>query len=520
VSEQLTMLDTMFLELEQLDETAHMHIGAALVFDPRPSGGAPGIAEVREHVRERIAALPRFSQRLSRPRTAPLKWLTWESAEGLDVDSHVHHVTLPSPGAEAELDEWLGDFWSHRLDRRRPLWEMALVDGLEGGCWALATKTHHCLVDGVGSLDIGNVLLDPSPTPEPARSRPQRPVGHALESDAGERIWLTPGLVLRGARAGLGATLHPREAFDRVRAAVELIVREEVIGAPHTSLNGPMSGTRHFASVHFELADVKAAKARLGGTVNDVVLTLCAGGLRRLLLSRGEPPAADLRAQVPVNIRPQEREHALGNELTSLFVELPVTEPDPLARHRRVVERAERLKGGSQRVGGKTIVDVADMGPPIAGALLARSMFGDTRMFNLTITNVPGPQQQLYALGAPLVEIVPLVPLFAGHSIGIAVVSYNGQIVFGLNADRVAAPDIAVLADGIAQSFSELCPPSERARRKQPARRTRPSASTAAADQPRRQSRRRTETRSVDRDRSTNSAPTSRTIKEGESDRP
>jgi len=482
------MLDTMFLELEQLDESAHMHIGAALVFDPRPSGGTPGIAELRNHVRERMPALPRFSQQLSSPRTAPFKWLAWESAEAFDLDAHVHHATLPSPGGTAELDEWLGDFWSHRLDRRRPLWEMALVDGLDGGRWALATKTHHCLVDGVGSLDIGNVLLDTSPDadPEPGRAQPQPPIRGADASHGGERTWLTPGLVLRGARAGLGATRHPREAFDRMRAAVELVVREEVIGAPRTSLNGPMSGTRHFASVRFDLADVKATKARLGGTVNDVVLTVCTGGLRRLLLSRGEPlPTTDLRAQVPVNIRMQEREHELGNELTSLFVELPVAEPDPLARHRRVVERAERLKAGSQRVGGKTIVDIADMGPPVAGALLARSMFGGTRMFNLTITNVPGPQLKLYALGAPLTEILPLVPLFAEHTIGIAVVSYDGQIVFGLNADRVAAPDVAVLAEGISQSFSELCPTSSaQPRRKTPARR-RPSASASGGAQPR-----------------------------------
>ena len=273
------------------------------------------------------------------------------------------------------------------------------------------------------------------------------------------RLWFSPGLVLRGARAGVGAALHPRESLDRVRAAVELIVRDEVIGAPQSSLNGPMSGTRHFATVRLDLADVKATKTRLGGTVNDVVLALCAGGLRHLLLSRGDAlPEGDLRAQVPVNIRSEDQEHALGNELTSLFVELPVSEADPIARYRRVVERAEQLKAGSQRAGGKTIVDLADMGPPLAGALLARSMFGGTRMFNLTITNVPGPQQRLYAFGAPLVEVLPLVPLFAGHTIGIAVVSYAGEMVFGLNADRMAAPDVGVLAEGIKRSFCGAAP--------------------------------------------------------------
>lgn len=471
MSEQLSMLDTMFLELEQFDESAHMHIGAALIFDPLPGGGTPDSAEFRDYLRGRVGILPRFAQQLSGTHAGPLTWLTWEPAGDFDSDAHVHHATLPAPGGEAELREWLGDFWSHRLDRHGPLWEMTLVDGLEQGRWALATKTHHCLVDGVGSLDIADALLDASPEAAPLPLQPL-PDGDEVAEHGNGRFWLSPGLVLRGARAGVGAALHPRESLDRMRAAVELVVRDEVIGAPQSSLNGPMSGTRHFATVRLDLADVKATKERLGGTVNDVVLALCAGGLRYLLLSRGEGlPEGDLRAQVPVNIRSEDKEHALGNELTSLFVELPVTEADPMMRYRRVVERAEQLKAGSQRAGGKTIVDLADMGPPLAGGLLARSMFGGTRMFNLTITNVPGPQQRLYAFGAPLVEILPLVPLFAGHTIGIAVVSYAGQMVFGLNADRMAAPDVGVLAEGIERSFAELRPPAAKRPRQRSAAR-------------------------------------------------
>jgi diacylglycerol O-acyltransferase / wax synthase len=471
MSEQLSMLDTMFLELEQADETAHMHIGAALIFDPLPSGRTPQIAEFRELVRAR-GIPPRFSQQLSSPHAGPLNWLTWEPSSAFDPDAHVHHATLPAPGGETELHEWLGDFWSHRLDRHRPLWEMTLLDGLEKGSWAIATKTHHCLVDGVGSVDLGHVLLDDSPEPPLARQQRVPSGAEQVGEHGGGRLWLSPGLVMRGARAGVGAALHPRESFDHARAALELIVREEVIGAPKTSLNGPMSGTRHFAAVRLNLADVRKIKARLGGTVNDVVLALCAGGLRHLLLSRGDAlPERGLRAQVPVNIRTSDREHGLGNELTSLFVELPVTEADPIVRYRRIVDHAEHLKAGSQRAGGKTIVDLADMGPPLAGALLARSMFGGTRMFNLTITNVPGSQERLYAFGAPLLAVLPLVPLFAGHSVGIAVVSYAGKLVFGLNADRTAAPDVGVLAEGIKREFAELRPPrAKRPRRKAPLR--------------------------------------------------
>ena len=457
MGEQLSMLDTMFLELEQFDASAHMHIGAALVFDPLPEGGTPEITEFRDYVRSRIGILPRFAQQLSAPSAGPLTWLTWEPANAFDTDAHVRHATLPAPGGEAELHEWLGDFWSHRLDRHRPLWEMVLLDGLKDGRWVLATKTHHCLVDGVGSLDIGHALLETSPgatprPPQPLKSTTTDPGGHN-----GGRLWLSPGLVLRGARAGAGAALHPRESLERAVAAAELIVRQELIGAPTSSLNGPMSGTRRFATVRADLDEIKAIKTRMGGTVNDVVLALCAGGLRQLLLVRGEETAnGNLRAQVPVNIRREDKEHALGNELTSLFVELPVGEADPVVRYRSIAERTDRLKAGSQRTGGKTIVEVADLGPPLAGALLARSMFGGTRMFNLTITNVPGDQQRLYAFGAQLVEVLPLVPLFAGHTIGIAVVTYAGQMVFGLNADSVAAPDLRALKEGIEHSFSEL----------------------------------------------------------------
>jgi len=452
MGDQLSMLDTMFLELEQVDESAHMHIGAALVFDPLPGGGTPELATLRDHLAARLGLLPRFAQRLSSARTSPLSWLTWERVEHFDIDAHLRHATLPAPGDDAQLNEWLGDFWSHRLDRRQPLWEMTLLDGLEGGRWAIVSKTHHCLVDGVGSLDIGHLLLSTTPdaAPDP---HPLPPAGD--EHDNG-RFWLSPGLMLRGARASIGAARHPQETLERVRAAVELIVREDVIPAPSTSINVATTGGRRFTTVHTDLDELKTLKNRLGGTVNDVVLAVCAGALRHLFLSRGETPEHDLRAQVPVNIRREDHEHALGNELTSLFVELPVSEADPLARYTRVVARAKELKEGSQRTGGKAIVGLADLAPPLVGGLLVRSMFGGARMFNLTITNVPGPQEELYGFGAPLVDVLPLVPIFADHTIGIAVVSYAGRVVFGLNADRVGAPDVGVLAEGIELALAEL----------------------------------------------------------------
>jgi diacylglycerol O-acyltransferase len=456
MAEQLSPLDTMFLNLEQADDGATMHFGAAMVFDPLPKGGAPSLDQVRRHLDRRLFQLPRYRMRLSSPRAGHLTWTHWEPMPELSIADHVGHATLPAPGGEAELDEWFADFLSHRVDRRRPLWEMVLLDGLAGDRWALATKTHHCLVDGMGSVDVGRVLLDAEPRP-PRRRPPSHWTLAVSRPDHDILSRLYPDLLLKGARAGAGLLLHPGDALTRAAAIADLTIREELIAAPHTSLNGPLGATRGYAAVRFGLDDLKAIKNALGGTVNDVVLSISAGALRRLLLARDEqPPKAGLRGQIPVNIRTGEHIRAQGNVLTSLFVELPVAEPDPLERHRAVMQRAESLKRSSQPIGGKALVDLAGLAPPILGELLGRAMFGGERVFNLTITNVRASDTPLYAFGARLREVLPYVPLFTGHRVGIAVVSYAGSVVFGLGSDRTSTPDLDVLADGIRASYEEL----------------------------------------------------------------
>jgi WS/DGAT/MGAT family acyltransferase len=451
--ERLSALDTMFLDLEQADDGATMHFGAALVFDPLPDGSTPGIARVREHLAQRLDLLPRYSMQLAQPRPGHLSWTTWEPTPRFDIAAHVSHATLPAPGGDAELHEWMGDFLSHRLDRRRPLWETVLLDGLAGGRWALATKTHHCLVDGMGSVDVGTVVLDADPAPPPRRRR--RPNGAAAR-DGGDR-GMPATLLARDIRAAAGALRHPGDTLARAAAVADLLVHEELIAAPHCSLNGPLGATRSYRAVPFAFDELAAIKTALGGTINDVVLAISTGALRRLLLARGEePPAGGLRAQIPVNIRTSENEHDLGNVLTSLFLQLPVAEPDPLARYERIVARTEELKTSSQPRGGKALVDLAGLAPPIFGELLGRAMFGGQRVFNLTITNVRGSATPLYAFGAPLRQVLPYVPLFSGHSLGIAVVSYADGLTFGLGADRTSTPDLDVLAEGIEASFAEL----------------------------------------------------------------
>jgi diacylglycerol O-acyltransferase len=460
---QLTALDATFLELEQADDSALMHIGGALVFEPLPGGGAPAIEEMRAHLEQRLDLLPRYRQKLGEPRTGGLSWPWWEDDVRFDIDAHVRHATLPSPGDEPEFLDWISNFYSHRLDRSRPLWEMVLLDGLADGRWALITKTHHCLVDGVGSVDAGDLLLDAEPAPEvplaPDRARaPVSDVGArpAWLPHAPQPVRLTADAGIAAARAGAHAVMHPREALERSRAVIDLIVRDELIAAPGSSLNVPIGATRRIATVHVELQELKDVRAALGGTVNDVVLAAAAGALRALLLERGEdPPRHGLRAMVPVNIRRDADHGELGNQVSSLFVDLPVVEADPLRRYELVGVAVQERKAGGQALAASALTGLTELAPPVLHAGIARSLFAK-RLFNVTITNVPASPRRLYSFGAPMIDVVPIVPLAAEHALGIAVVSYAGGMTFGLYADRATVPDLEVLREGIVTSLRQL----------------------------------------------------------------
>jgi WS/DGAT/MGAT family acyltransferase len=474
--EHLTALDATFLELEQADRSAHMHIGGVMIFEPQPGGGAPSLERIREQFTARLPDLPRWTQRLSTPHTGGLHWPTWDEDDAFEIANHVFAAPLPAPGGEPELLEWAADYYSHRLDRTRPLWEVA-VSELADGRWAMTTKTHHCMVDGVGSVDIAQTILDvdedaeprtrPKPDEGESTAEPDRPGAAAgvlgLAADvggAGLRLARAGLRAARGAlRLGVDTAVHPeraREALSRGRAIAELLYRDELIAAPRTSLNLPIGPNRRLAVLEIPLADLKAVKGTLGGTVNDVVLAASAGGLRRLLLDRDdELPAQGLRAMVPVNIRAASERLALGNKVTSLFVHLPVIESDPKARYARQVDEAETLKAGTQAIGSSSLIDITGLAPPVIHSAVARSLYA-TRLFNVTITNVPGPQQPLYAFGSRMRRAWPLVPLAAEHALGIAVFSYDGNVFFCLNADRDAVPDLDVAAAGIEESLHEL----------------------------------------------------------------
>jgi WS/DGAT/MGAT family acyltransferase len=412
-----------------------MHIGGILVFE----GPAPGLDELRARLEERLAALPRYRQRLTSRTARGLRRPGWEDDPDFDIATHVTRAALAAPGGETELLEWAGDFYSHRLDRSRPLWRSVLLEGLEDGRWALATKTHHCLVDGVGARDAATVMLDSSPAPPPWRAPEPRPAAHGGLHELAQLV-----------------TLPARVGLDGARGLVDLALRDELSAAPHTSLNVPLGEHRRLAVTHLELTRVHAIGEALGGTVNDVVLALVTAGLRRLLLARGElPPAVGLRAMVPVNLRPAGNGTELGNRVSSLFVTLPVDEPDPAERLYRVHAETRRRKTGHQSAGGRALIELSALTPPVLHALAARPVFA-TRLFNVTVTNVPGPPHTLYALGRELQTIIPLVPLAAEHAVGVAIVSYANDLCIAVNADRDLVRDIDELISGIETDIAAL----------------------------------------------------------------
>jgi diacylglycerol O-acyltransferase / wax synthase len=447
MTDRLSALDATFLELEQADASAHMHIGAVLVFAPRPDGSVPTLDDIRHRLALRLDALPRYRQRLSEPKVGGLRWPAWEPDPAFALDHHVRRAALPGAGSAPDLLDWAGDFYAHRLDRSRPLWEIVLLEGLADGRWALCTKTHHCMVDGIGAIDAGLVLLDATPDAADAADRGPWPAmpGRPPVRSRGLRAPV---------RAGASALAHPDRVVRRSAALAELLVRDEIIPAPRCSLNVPMGKHRRLAAVGLPLADLKAIKAALGGTINDVVLAAVSAGLRALLVGRGERPVR-LRAMVPVNVRSAHDRGSLGNRISSLFIDLPVDQADPIAAYEAVRHTTARDKQAGQAVGSSTLLDVAALAPPVLHAVVSQSLYA-TRLFNLTVTNVPGPQTPLYAFGARLADAFPLVPLAAEHALGVAVLSFDGQVVFGLNCDRDAVPDVGVMADGIREGIDRL----------------------------------------------------------------
>ncbi|SDJ33315.1 acyltransferase, WS/DGAT/MGAT [Frankineae bacterium MT45] len=464
MTDRLSSLDVSFLYLE--GRTTPMHVGGLAIFEP-PADGFD-YERLVTLLEERISLVPRYRQkvRFIPGRIANPVWL--DDPE-FDITYHVRRSALPRPGSEEQLREFCARIQSRPLDRSRPLWEMYLVEGLSGGRVAIITKTHHAVVDGISAIDIGQVILDASPVP---REVPEdlwmpepEPSSTQLFVEAVNELIRRPGAVVDTVRLGVNDV---RSTAGRLVGAVESIasaVKVAIRPAPPSPLNTGIGEQRRYGTAATSLEDYKLVRKQHGGTINDVVLATVAGALRGWLLFRGESvtPATTIRAMVPVSVRTDaDLDSALGNKVSAFFVDLPIGEASPLMRLAQVSYAMQAHSESGQSVGADSIVALSGFAPPTLHAMGARAANEFTRrLFNLVVTNVPGPQFPLYAAGAEMTQMYPILPLATGQAVSVGLTSYNGGVYYGLNADRDSMPDVDVLATLIEESLEELVAASQ-----------------------------------------------------------
>ena len=458
--DRLSALDASFLQLERLETP--MHVGALTVLEGEPFFGPDGrfrIADVRELVSSRLHLIPRFRKKvMSVPLDAgkPI----WVDDERFDIGYHVRLTALPSPGSRSQLLALFERVQAQLLDRGRPLWELWFVEGLEGGHVAVFQKTHHALVDGISGVDVATVLFDLTPEPTVLEAVPWRPEpappSARLLLDTVKDIAEATGAVARTTRRAIEV---PRRAAERVGLLARQLstLADGALVAPRTSLNRTVEGRdRRFGTVRVPLDDVKTVRRAFGGTINDVVLAGIGGGLARLLESRGElEPGLTLKVFCPVSVRDENEHMKLGNRVSAMFVSLPVGDPDPIARLQAIQATTADLKEREQAVGAATLLGLTEFAAPTLMGLAARLAHRQT-FFNLICTNVPGPQVPLYCMGARVLEAYPMLPLAKNLNVGVAILSYCGNLYIGLLADRDLWPDLEVFEAGIDEAFTEL----------------------------------------------------------------
>jgi diacylglycerol O-acyltransferase len=448
---RLSGLDASFLAFEAAG--AHMHVGSVLVFE----GPAPDYEAFKERIARGLHTVPRYRQRLAFP---PFGFArpVWVDDPHFNVGYHVRHTALPAPAGEDELRRLAGRVFAQGLDRDKPLWEIWLVDTMGDGRFALICKTHHALVDGISGVDILSILFDLTPdAPEPPPAPPWSPrplpssaelLAEALVDRATAPLKLVRDVLAEPDRAGVDA--------GRSVAGLAAMLAAGVAGAPPSPLNVRIGPHRRFAWVEADLKTFKGVKNALGGTINDVVLTVVTGALRCFMVRRGrDPEGVELKAMVPISVRADAERGALGNRVAAMYAPLPVGLSDPRERFRFVHEAMADLKTSGQAVGAQAITRLADAAAPTvlsqAGRLQSRQRF-----FNLTVTNVPGPQVPLYLLGRRLEAFYPMVPLVLNTALGIAIMSYDGRLFFGLLGDYDALSDLDALASDLDASIREL----------------------------------------------------------------
>jgi WS/DGAT/MGAT family acyltransferase len=442
-----------------------MHIGGVAVFE----GPAPTYGELREHLCERLQLLPRFGQKLAQ---APLglsrPW--WVHDPHFNLDHHLRPIALTDPGDADQLRSLAARLFSERLDRDTPLWAMCFVEGLEHGRFALIVKVHHALADGMSGVDLASVIMDTAPQSAPVRGAgvpSERKRAPSRAELAVRSLASSMRAPVRLAECSAAAVLHPRQVsrtLAQVAVAMGWFGRELLDAAPSVPLNGEIGPDRRYEHRELEFAQVDGVKHHYEATVNDVVLALATGALRRWLLERGVPTdGLELRALVPVDLRQEHERGLLGNRVALLRVALPVYAAQPEQQLLLIREQMRKLKRSGQVRAAQRLIGLSEFAPTTILAQAAGLGFS-ARLFNLVITNVPGPRTPLYLLGRELESIAPIALLLPDHALSLAVLSYNGRLSFGLLGDHDRLYDLELLADGLEDSLGELAPSAAAAR--------------------------------------------------------
>jgi WS/DGAT/MGAT family acyltransferase len=457
--ERMSALDAEFLHLE--DGIGHMHIGAVCVFaDPPPS-----YKDITGMIAAKMHLIPRYRQRV---RSVPLELgrPVWIDDPHFTLAYHVRHTALPAPGDDASLCRLMGRIMSQPLDRDRPLWETWLVEGLDGGRWALVFKVHHCMVDGIAGVDLLRALLDLESItkvgePEPWEPRAE-PGGGLKVLDAWGGLATSIASTVRGLPRALTHPSHTiRSAVENARGFVRFAGDLGV--TPPLSIEGTIGPHRAWAQSSASLDDVRTIRSTFGGTINDVVLAVVSGGYRELLLSRGEDAdGARVRSLVPVSTRHDDGHGVSDNRVSTLLYDLPVHVADPVARLEMVHEQMAKLKVSHMVEAVETVTAVGNLAPPMLVAAVSRMTIRalhrlPQRSINTITTNVPGPQFPLYCLGRQMLEYRPFVPITHGVRVSTAILSYNGRLFFGVTGDYATASDVNVLAAATADGIAQLC---------------------------------------------------------------
>jgi WS/DGAT/MGAT family acyltransferase len=461
-SERLSALDDSFLEIE--DGASHMHIGSVAIFEDGPlltPDGGVDIDRVWAMMEAVLYRVPRFRQRLAW--TPVFGQPAWIDDARFNLHYHVRHTHLPKPGDDRQLKRLAGRLMSQELDRNRPLWEMWVVEGLQQGGFAIIQKAHHCMIDGVGSVQLSASIMRSTPDPDPALAEPPPrwiPRGAPTPLDLflgelGHRV-MAP---LKGALGMVRALTRPRTVASSIGQRAAGVVETFGAGltpASATPLNVPIGPHRRFDWTIADLDEMKATRTQHGGTVNDVVLAVIAGALARFFRRRGvDPTSLDFRVMVPVNIRDAQTQRDVGNRVAMIVVRLPLDERDPAARLQRTIEATRNAKRSRQAAGMETLESLSDATFTTLVVQFVR-LSALSRPYNLVVTNVPGPANPVYVGGARMRACYPLVPLFAGQALGIALFSYNGKLHWGFNADWDALPDLHDLVAAVERELAVM----------------------------------------------------------------